>query len=52
MQAALRCPEDIFSTDIWPMKMDYTVWVYNWIHEMQSGLSVIGIWSRSRFDPV
>ena len=25
MHAALRCPEDIFSTDNWPMTMDYAV---------------------------
>ena len=29
MHAALRCPEDTFPTDIWPMAMDYAVWVYN-----------------------
>ena len=29
MHAALRCPEDTFSTDIWSMAMDYAVWVYN-----------------------
>ena len=27
MHAALRCPEDTLSTDLWPMAMDYTVWV-------------------------
>ena len=26
MHAALRCPEDTFLTDIWPMAMDYAVW--------------------------
>ena len=31
MHAALRCPEDTLSTDIWPMEMDYAVWVCNWI---------------------
>ena len=25
MHAALRCPEDTFSTDLWPMAMDYAV---------------------------
>ena len=25
MHAALRCPEDTFSTDIWTMAMDYAV---------------------------
>ena len=35
MHAALRCPEDTFSTDIVPMAMDYAVWVYNRIPYMQ-----------------
>ena len=52
MQAALRFPEDILSTDLWPMEMDYYVWVYNRIPDMQSGLSAIEIWSRSMFEPV
>ena len=52
MHAALRCPEDTFSTDLCPMEMDYSVWVYNWTPYMQSGLSAIEIWSRSRFEPV
>ena len=29
MHGALRCPEDTFSTNLWPMEMDYAVWVYN-----------------------
>ena len=52
MHAALRCPDDTFSTDLWPMAMYYAVWVYNQIPYMQSGLSAIEIWSRSRFEPV
>ena len=32
--------------------MDYSVYVYNQIPDIQSVLSAIGIWSRSRFDPV
>ena len=52
MHAALICPEGTFSTDIWQMEMDYAVWVYNWILDMQSGLSAIEIWSRSKFEPV
>ena len=47
MRAALRCPEDTLSTDIWPMAMDYAVWVYNRIPDIQSVLSAIEIWSRS-----
>ena len=34
------------------MVMDYSVWVYNQTPDMQSGLSAIEIWSRSRFEPV
>ena len=52
MQAALRFPEDTFSTDLWTMEMYYAVWVYNWTPGMQSGLSAIEIWSRSIFEPV
>ena len=29
MHAVLKCPEEKFSTDLWPMKMNYDVWVYN-----------------------
>ena len=32
IHAALRYPEEKFSTAVWPMKMDYSVWLYNWIH--------------------
>ena len=52
MHAVLICPEDTLSTDLWPMTMDYDVWVYNRNPDMQSGLSSIEIWSRSRFEPV
>ena len=52
MHAALRCPEDTISTDLWTMEMDYSVWVYNRIPYMKSGLSAIEIWSRSRFETV
>ena len=52
MYATIRFPEDTFTTDILPMAMDYAVWVYNWIPGMQSGLSAIEIWSRSRFEPM
>ena len=52
IHAVLRFPDDTFSNDIWPMAMDYDVWVYNRILYMKSGLSAIGIWSRSRFEPV
>ena len=41
MHDALRCPEDTLSTDLWPMAMDYAVWVYNRTPDMQSGSSAI-----------
>ena len=34
MQAALRCYEKKSSTDLWPMAMDYAVWVYNRVHKV------------------
>ena len=43
MHAVLRFPEYTLSTDLWPMEMDYTVWVYNRIPDMQYGLSAIEI---------
>ena len=43
---------DVLRINIWPMEMDYAVWVYNRIPDMQSGLPAIEIWSRSRFEPV
>ena len=52
MHADMRFSENTFSTDIWPMAMDYAVWVYNRIPGIQSGLSAIEIWSSSRFETV
>ena len=52
VHAALRFPEDKLSIYLWPMAMDYAVWVYNRTPDMQSGLSDIEIWSSSRFEPV
>ena len=36
MHAALRCHEDILSTDFCPTSMYYDVWVYNRTPDMQS----------------
>ena len=52
MHTLIIFTEDKFSTDIWPVAMYYTVWVFNWIPDIQSGLSAIKIWSRSRFEPL
>ena len=52
MHASLRFPDGTLSTCLWPLVMDYAVWVYNRIPYMQSELSAIEIWSSSSFDPV
>ena len=52
MHAALRCPEYTLSTDILPMEIYYSVWMYNQIPDMNYVLSSIDIWSMSRFDPI
>ena len=44
IHVTLRYPENTFSTDICTMEMDCSVWIYNRISDMQSGLSAIGIW--------
>ena len=52
MHDALRFTEETLYTDLWTMAMDCSVWVYNRVPDMQSGLSAIKIWSRSSFEPV
>ena len=49
MHAALRCPDDTLYTYLWPMVMDYAVWVYTRTPDMQSVLSAIDM---SMFEPV
>ena len=49
---ALKCPEDTIFTDIWSMEMDYAVWIYNRIPDMNPGMFSIEIYSRSRFELV
>ena len=49
---SLGFPDDTLYTDLWPMAMDYTLWVQNRIPDMQSGLFDIELWSRSKFEPV
>ena len=50
--AELICSRDAFSTDICPMKIDYDIWIYNQIPEIQYGLSDTNIFSGSIFDLV
>ena len=35
----LRYTGDTFSTDIWPMEMEYDLWIYNWIPDMTGFIS-------------
>ena len=46
LHAAMRNPS--IQADHWPMAMDYAVWLYNHIPRMDSGLSPLELWSRSR----
>ena len=52
IDAALRCSEETLSADVWPMAMDYSIWIYNRITDFQSVLSAIEICSRSWFEPL
>ena len=52
IHAALICTMDILFNYLWPMAMEYAVWVYNHMLACQFGLYAIKISSRSRFKPV
>ena len=41
MNAVIRCTEDKFHTDICKMAMDYSIWIYNCIPDIQSGIYAI-----------
>ena len=46
LHAAMRNPG--IDPGHWPMAMDYAIWLYNHIPRMDSGLSPLELWSRSR----
>ena len=50
LHAALRTPERELSPDLWPMAMDYAVFVYNWIPNASTGHSPIELWTQTSFD--
>ena len=52
MKTALRYLEETFSTAIWPMRIYYAIFIYNMIIGVQYILSMIEVWSRSRFEIV
>ena len=35
MHAALRFPKEKMSTDLWPMDMEDSAWIYNWVSDIQ-----------------
>ena len=39
MHAALKCPKEKLSTDLWPMEMEDSEWIYNWVYDIQCGPS-------------
>ena len=41
MHAALRCPEDTFSTNIWPIEVNNAVCICNKTPDIQSGIYTI-----------
>ena len=50
LHAAMRWPEEELTPDLWPMAMDYAVYIYNRLPKSDSGYSPIELWSRTSFD--
>ena len=51
LHAALRSPEGVITSDLWPMAMDHAVWLYNRIPKMDTGLTPMEMWTRASFTP-
>ena len=51
LHAAMHLPEGAITADLWPMAMDYAVWLYNHIPQQDSGFSPLELWSCSKFQP-
>ena len=49
IHAAMRSPENTITSDLWPMAMEYAVWIYNHLPKSDTGLSPDEIWTRSQF---
>jgi hypothetical protein len=50
LHAAMRSPEGLIITELWPMAMDHATWLYDHIPKMDTmdtGISPIEIWSRT-----
>ena len=52
LHAAIHSPEDVDVSDLWPMAMDYAVWLYNRIPQQDTGYAPIELWTRSTFVPI
>ena len=50
LHAAMRWPEEELTPDLWPMAMDYAVYIYNRLPKSDTGYSPIELWSRTSFD--
>jgi hypothetical protein len=46
LHAALRSPEGFITADLWPMAMDYAIWLYNWVPSATTGLSPLDLFTR------
>ena len=45
LHAALQTPEKEINPDLWPMAMDYAVFIYNRIPNQSTGYSPIKLWT-------
>ena len=50
LHAALRWPEEV-SQDLWPMAMEYAVFLYNRMPNQQSGISPLELLTDTKIDP-
>lgn len=46
LHSALRSPEGFITADLWPMAMDYAVWIYNHVPSATTGLSPLDLFTR------
>ena len=50
LHAALRWPKEQLTPDLWPMAMDYAVYIYNRLPKSETGYSPLELWTRTSFD--
>ena len=49
LHAAMHSPEGAITANLWPMAMDYAVWLCNHLPQQDSGFSPSQLWSRLHF---